>query len=260
MATSQQFAGDSNAFEGQEEEVAAEDPPFDLIYMSEKKIKYINDKYKRVGATMYDPDCDVKLKVGDSFFKAHRWVLSEASAYFAAMFSTEMKEKDEFFIELKELSPAGFSAMLDYFYHGHVTVEDKVVPDVLEAGRFFHVQWILDICCDYMIRHLSMYDYDLTLDLTDQFSLGDMEWQIFQYFSQNLTNLLQKETFYKDVCFEFLYQFLKKGVHVDVSEFSLMQVAMIVSLPYFGIICHPSFSHYQMITYMFKSQVGCIAV
>jgi hypothetical protein len=69
------------------------------------------------------------LKVADQNYKAHRDVLSNASDYFAAMFSCDMKERDQDVIELKEISPKGFSAMMDYFYHGHVTIdESKYIP------------------------------------------------------------------------------------------------------------------------------------
>ena len=228
MATSQdEFATENGDDELQEElhdEIPVVEPPFECIYISERKIKYINNKYEKINANMYDHNCDVKLKVGESFFKGHRKVLADASDYFDAMFKHEMKEKEEFVIELKELSPAGIGAMLDYFYHGHVSIEDTIVPDILEAGRFFHVEWILDICCDYMIRHLSLYDYSLTMDLADRYVLGDIRWDIFKYYGHNLPTLLQQDSFFKDTCFEFMFQYLMEGMHLDVSEFTLTQV------------------------------------
>lgn len=206
--------------------VTEEKPALDFIYISENKLKYINNNYEKVNAKMYDYKCDVKLTVGKSNFKGHKKVLSDASDYFAAMFSHQMKEKDETVIDLKEISPDGFSAMLDYFYHGHVTVEAKIVPDILEAARFFHVEWILDVCCDYMIRHLSLLDYPLTMHLADKFSLGDLRWEIFKFFGHNLPTLVEKPGFLKDCALELLLQFLMEFTYVEVSEFFLLQVIL----------------------------------
>ncbi|KAL4226674.1 Kelch-like protein 5 [Mactra antiquata] len=209
-----------------EAEVPEQKPAFDTLYISEHKVKYNNNYYDKVNAYMYDYKCDVKLTVGKSNFKGHRKVLADASDYFAAMFSHEMKEKDETVINLKDISPDGFSAMLDYFYHGHVTVEAKIIPDILEAGRFFHVDWILDICCDYMIRHLSILDYPLTMHLADKFSLGELRWEIFKYFGANLPSLVEKENFMKECSVDLLMQFLMECLYVDVSEYFLMQVIL----------------------------------
>ena len=42
-------------------------------------------------------------------------------------------------------SPRGFTAMLEYFYHGHIIVERDSIEDVLEAARFFHIEWLLQV-------------------------------------------------------------------------------------------------------------------
>ena len=228
MATGQEVTSGDAVYEVHEQK--EQKSPLDYIYISDHKLKYINNDYKKVNAKMYDYKCDVKLTVGKSNFKGHRKVLADASDYFAAMFSHEMKEKDEAIIDLKDISPEGFGAMLDYFYHGHVTVEAKIVPDILEAARFFHVEWILDICCDYMVRHLSLLDYQLTMHLADKFSLGDLRWEIFKYFGTNLPTLVQKEDFFQDCSSDLILQFLMEYIYVEVSEFFLLQVIIPVSI------------------------------
>ena len=94
---------------------------------------------------MYDYKCDVKLNVGKETFRAHRDVLSEASDYFSAMFSHNMREKDQDAIELLEISSAGFTAMLEYFYHGHITIVRSNIENIIEASRFFMIEWLLKV-------------------------------------------------------------------------------------------------------------------
>lgn len=200
--------------------------PTERIVISENKVKYINTNYKKVSAKMYDYRCDIKLKVGDQNFKAHRDVLSEASDYFSAMFSHNMKEKGQDEIELKDISPKGFSAMLDYFYHGHVTLEPSKVEEVIEGARFFHVDWLLEVCCEFLIQHLSLDNYNAVMEITDKYYLGDLRWDIFRFIGQNIAELTQQESFFENLSLELLLQFLMENIYSEASEFYLLDVVL----------------------------------
>ena len=205
----------------------AEKSPYECILIADNQLKYINTNYDKVSEDIQNSKSDVKLKVGEKTFTGHKKVLSDASDYFKAMFTHDMKEKDETEIELHQISAAGFGVVLDYFYNGHVTLEADVIPDVLEAGRFFHIEWILDVCCNYMIQHLSILNYPLTMELADKYSLGDLRWDIFKFFGHNLPSLTEKETFFADMSVELLMQFLMEYMYVEVSEWFLLQVGVI---------------------------------
>jgi len=82
--------------------------------VSELKLKYLNRAYCKVSSKMYDYNCDVKLVVGSETFKAHRDVLVNASDYFSAMFTHDMRERQDNVIRLQEVSPCGFAAMIEY--------------------------------------------------------------------------------------------------------------------------------------------------
>ncbi|XP_071171261.1 kelch-like protein 36 isoform X1 [Mytilus edulis] len=198
----------------------------EYIYVTNNKLKYMNQNFEKVNAKMYDYKCDVKLKVGDQNYKAHRHVLSNASDYFAAMFSCDMKEKDQDVIELKEISPKGFSAMMDYFYHGYVTIDHDNVEDVIEAARFFHNDWLLECCCDFLIRHLSLENYTAVITLADKYWLGDLRWDIFRFIGENLPNLTQQEMFYSNLSLELLLQFLIENIYAETSERFLLDVIL----------------------------------
>ena len=200
--------------------------PTESIVISENKVKYINTNFQKVSAKMYDYKCDVKLKVGDQNFKAHRDVLSNASDYFSAMFSHNMKEKGQDEIELKDISLKGFSAMLDYFYHGHVTLEPSKVEEVIEGARYFHVDWLLEVCCEFLIQHLSLDNYNAVMEITDKFYLGDLRWDIFRFIGQNIGELTQQESFYENLSLELLLQFLMENIYSEASEFFLLSVVL----------------------------------
>jgi BTB/POZ domain len=83
------------------------------VQVSEVKLKYVNRAYRKISSKMYDYKCDVKLVVGKETFRAHREVLSDASDYFGAMFTHDMRERDDDVIELRDVSPKGFASMME---------------------------------------------------------------------------------------------------------------------------------------------------
>jgi BTB/POZ domain len=76
-------------------------------------VKYIDRAYRKVTSKMYDYNCDIKLVVGTETFKAHRDVLVEASDYFSAMFTHDMRERNDDVIQIHDVSPRGFSSMIE---------------------------------------------------------------------------------------------------------------------------------------------------
>ena len=218
----EQFQEEFNDLNGEVEEVK---PPFEVEELADGKLKYTNNHSKIITARMNDHKCDVKFKVDGQNFKGHKNILKEASDYFNAMFSHQMKERDEKEIELREVSAAGFCAMMDSFYTGTITMDPKNIADVLKAARFFHVDWVLDICSDYLSRHLYLIDYALTMQLAEVHSLGDLRWDIFRNLGSGLPMLMEKETFLKDLSPDLLMQFLMEStMFVELSEFNLLQV------------------------------------
>lgn len=166
---------------------------------------------------MYDYNCDIKLNVVDEVFRAHKDVLSKASDYFSVMFSVDMLEKGQDAIELHDISPQGFSSMLEYFYHGHVTLTADCASDVLEAARFFHIEWLMQVCCDFFIRNLGLENFEAVLQLAEKYVLGDLRSEIFKYLSTNFSDLCSSPRF-MDVSFELLYQVLDSDIYINAHE------------------------------------------
>ena len=185
--------------------------------MDDQKVKYINNSFEKVRANMYDLQCDIKLKVGHASFRAHKSVLSDASVYFEAMFGHDMKEKEQQVVELHDLSPKGFSEMMEYFYHGYVTIDRKNIADILEAARFFHIEWLINICCDYLINNLSLANYESVLFLADKYYLGDLKKQIFEFVSSNFLSLAKNYDF-MNVSYEIWHTLLLENYYIEAPE------------------------------------------
>ena len=77
-----------------------------------------------------DQFIDVRLKVCEDIFPAHRIVLAANSDYFHAMFTAEMKESNQEVIELKDesISSAAVKIVMDSIYTGDLNVnEDHLI-------------------------------------------------------------------------------------------------------------------------------------
>ena len=70
--------------------------------------------------------CDITLvgKEGKEF-KAHRNVLSAVSPFFARLFQSEMKEKEEGIIRFEEISASILEDVLEFIYTGRVMILDE---------------------------------------------------------------------------------------------------------------------------------------
>ena len=95
---------------------------------------------------------DVRLKVDESIFPAHRNVLAANSDYFHAMFTNGMKESNQEVIELKDenISSLGFKLVIDSIYSGELLVNKKNVFEVLTTANHLQMPIIVRQCCDFL--------------------------------------------------------------------------------------------------------------
>ena len=81
--------------------------------------------------------CDVILEVGSGDnqvrLKAHKNVLCATSPFFYNALNTEMKEKEEGVIRLKDTSKVSMEQVLEYLYTGHVDINDKNAFELMYA-------------------------------------------------------------------------------------------------------------------------------
>ncbi|XP_078584505.1 kelch repeat and BTB domain-containing protein 2-like [Branchiostoma floridae x Branchiostoma japonicum] len=93
---------------------------------------------------------DVVLEVEGRRFPCHRLVLSAASPYFRAMFTSDMAESRHKTVVLQGLDVAMFEEILSYIYSGtlHVSL-DKVQP-LYQAADLLQLDYVRDTCSSYM--------------------------------------------------------------------------------------------------------------
>ena len=139
---------------------------------------------------------DVRLKVGEAIFPAHRIVLAANSDYFHAMFTDGMKESNQEVIELKDesISPDALKIVMDSIYTGDLYVNNENVFEVLAAADHLQVTSAAQHCCDFLkrefIQRLDLHNYCLLCTVADRHGLKDL----------NEAAQHKMASMYKDIC------------------------------------------------------------
>ena len=125
---------------------------------------------------------DVRLKVHEDIFPAHRIVLAANSDYFHAMFTDGMKESNQEVIELKDenISPDAFKIVMDSIYTGDLRVNEENVFEVLAAADHLQVTSVVQQCCDFLkkefiLPRLDLHNYCLLSTVADRHGLRDLQ-------------------------------------------------------------------------------------
>ena len=106
---------------------------------------------------------DVRLKVGEDIFPAHRVVLAASSDYFYAMFTNGMKESNQEMIELKDenITSNAVKIILDSIYTEDLHVTEENVFEVLAAAFHLQVTSVVQQCCDFLKKEFVQLRFDL---------------------------------------------------------------------------------------------------
>ncbi|KAK0170163.1 hypothetical protein PV328_010760 [Microctonus aethiopoides] len=97
---------------------------------------------------------DVILVAGEKKFPAHRLVLSAGSEYFAAMFTSSLKESRQNEIELMSVDPDALWALIKYCYTGSIELRDDCVETLLATARLLQIDAVVKACCQFLIKQL----------------------------------------------------------------------------------------------------------
>jgi len=150
-----------------------------------------------------DEFIDVRLKVGEEVFSAHRVVLAASSDYFHAMFAHGMKEANQEMIELKDenISAVALKNVLDSIYSGNFTaVNDENVFEVLVAADHLQVTSVVQQCCEYLQTEFvqlqsDMETYCRICTIADRHGLKDLQEATQRNMASRYNEVCESEDF-----------------------------------------------------------------
>ena len=145
---------------------------------------------------------DVRLKVLEDIFPAHRIVLAANSDYFLAMFTTAMKESSQEVIELKDenILPDALKIVIDSIYTGDLRVNEENVFEVLATADHLQVKSVVKLCCDFLLIQCIQLRFDVETycrvwTISDRHDLKDLQEAAEHEMASKFKDVCESEAF-----------------------------------------------------------------
>ncbi|XP_066283327.1 kelch repeat and BTB domain-containing protein 8-like [Branchiostoma lanceolatum] len=138
---------------------------------------------------------DVVLEVEGRQLPCHRLVLSAASPYFRAMFTSGMAESRQKTVVLQGLDASMFGEILSYIYSGtlHVSL-DKVQP-LYQAADLLQLDYVRDTCSSYMAMNVERFNCVDLYKFADVFSVDVVRNRCLQCIYMHFIKVSSSEEF-----------------------------------------------------------------
>ncbi|XP_065585037.1 kelch-like protein 5 isoform X2 [Artemia franciscana] len=97
---------------------------------------------------------DIVLVAENKRISAHRVILSAASDYFDAMFTSDVREANQTEVEIRQVDPDALQSLVQYCYTGLVEIQEDNVEGLLAAACLLQLSPVVDECCIFLIKQL----------------------------------------------------------------------------------------------------------
>ncbi|XP_012686745.2 kelch-like protein 5 isoform X2 [Clupea harengus] len=98
--------------------------------------------------------CDVVLIAGDRRIPAHRLVLSSVSDYFAAMFTSDVREAKQEEVKMEGVDPDALWVLVQYAYTGRLELREDTIESLLSASCLLQLSAVVQACCSFLMKQL----------------------------------------------------------------------------------------------------------
>ncbi|XP_059120854.1 speckle-type POZ protein-like [Peromyscus eremicus] len=124
---------------------------------------------------------DCCLVVAGQEFWAHKAILAARSPVFRAMFQHDMEESRKNCVEIPDLEPQVFKAMMDFIYTGTAPDLDSMADAILAAADKYGLEHLKFMCEDALLRNLCVENAAHTLFLADLHSSRQLKTQTLNF-------------------------------------------------------------------------------
>ena len=141
--------------------------------------------------------CDITLvaKEGKEF-KAHRNVLSAVSPFFAKLFQSEMKEKEEGIIRFEEISASILEDVLEFIYTGHVIIlNERNAKDLIIAADYLFLVSLKTIAERFLKERLTNSNCISTFYFADKYQCEELASSSRKFIYENFASVAELDEF-----------------------------------------------------------------
>ncbi|XP_051030073.1 speckle-type POZ protein-like [Phodopus roborovskii] len=132
---------------------------------------------------------DCCLVVAGQEFQAHKAILAARSAVFRAMFQHDLEERRTNRVEIHDLEPQVFEAMMGFMYTGKAPALQGMAEAVLAAADKYGLDRLKVMCEDALGRDLCVENAAQTLILADQHTAGQLKTQALHFITAHASEV-----------------------------------------------------------------------
>lgn len=158
---------------------------------------------------------DVRLRINEYVFSAHRVVLASCSPYLKAMFTCGMRESSQEEIKLLDIEPQAMELLIEFAYTGEIEVTTDNVQDLLPAAGILQLKDLKIACCEFLSDHMEVSNCLGIKQFADMHSCPDLVKKANRFIIRKFTDVVKTEEFV-DVSHQVLCELLENDhLHVE---------------------------------------------
>ncbi|KAD2392787.1 hypothetical protein R6Q59_012542 [Mikania micrantha] len=151
--------------------------------------------------------CDILFRVADETFKAHKLILAARSPVFRAQFFGLVGNPNMDEVELEDIEPSVFKAMLIFIYSDTLpdpqqltgsmstSTSTNIIQHLLAAADRFGLDRLKQLCEAKLCEEVNVDTVATTLSLADQHQCSQLKGICLKFASTNLGAVMQTEGF-----------------------------------------------------------------
>ena len=167
---------------------------------------------------------DLTIIIGNEMVYANRLVLSCHSKYFEGMFKSVARHEN--IIEIEAVDGATMKTVIDFIYHGSITINDDNVMTLLSGAEYLQLNEVKQFCFEFLEKNEIVLDNLLDIfKMVSKCKKSALRYKVKEYLSISLNKVSQTEK-YKVLSKEDLISCISILDRLHVNEASFFQAVV----------------------------------
>ena len=139
--------------------------------------------------------CDTIIRAQGQDLPGHKCVLSAASPYFRAMFSSELQGKESNLVELREIRSSTLTDVLRYIYTGGTIIDSSNAKDLVIAADYLIIPSLKRRATIYLEGTLNASNCLVLESFASQYNCESLNKAAVSYRMENFVEVTKSEDF-----------------------------------------------------------------
>lgn len=140
--------------------------------------------------------CDVKLKVKEQVYMAHKTVLSKKSAVFASIFKHDSLGPKSWLINISDCDNVSFAFFLEFVYLGKLEkLSFSSAMNLYYTSKKYDVQPLNTLCLNYLMLSVDIRNVCEIVSFADKYRETTLFSTAQKFFNQHIDEILKSDEF-----------------------------------------------------------------